>query len=191
MQRLKNIFFSLALIFFLGCLPEVDTIDPASIVEWENYTISDGLAGNQVNAITEDYLGNLWIATDNGVSKFDGTNFTNYTTSDGLAGDSVTSIIEYEPDLMVCGTNGGLSVMENGSWNYVDLGVFYKVISLGVDSDGYGWIGTDNYGLLLTDGVDFYQVWDDECLYCNMVNTMYLDSQGTMWFGTYDGLKSL
>jgi hypothetical protein len=40
---------------------------------WRTYTTYDGLAGNWVNHILRDTNGNLWFATGNGVSKYDGS----------------------------------------------------------------------------------------------------------------------
>lgn len=190
MKKLLRITILLLSTIIVACLPEVETIDPATIVEWENYTTSNGLAGNQVNAITADSEGNLWFATDNGVSKYDGTNFTNYRTPD-LINNYVTSVVEFEPGVMVFGTNGGLSILDNGNWDYMDLGAPYSVSSLGIDGDGIGWMGTFPYGLLVTDGDNFGQIWDDNCNDCNLINYLFLDSNNTMWLGTQGGLKSL
>lgn len=41
-----------------------------------NYTSADGLAGNFVNQILEDSRGFLWLATSEGLSRFDGNQFT-------------------------------------------------------------------------------------------------------------------
>ncbi|HJX70505.1 MAG TPA: two-component regulator propeller domain-containing protein [Bacteroidales bacterium] len=51
-----------------------------------NYTEKDGLSNNVVYGILEDNSGNLWLSTDNGLSRFDPVkkNFRNYYTSDGL-----------------------------------------------------------------------------------------------------------
>jgi ligand-binding sensor domain-containing protein len=54
-----------------------------------HYTIEDGLPSNQVFDVIQDDDGFLWIATDRGVSKFDGKKFINYTTSDGLLNNTV------------------------------------------------------------------------------------------------------
>jgi ligand-binding sensor domain-containing protein/signal transduction histidine kinase/DNA-binding response OmpR family regulator len=48
----------------------------------------DGLAGNTIQAITEDDYGNLWLTTESGVSSFDTEKkiFKNYDVNDGLQG---------------------------------------------------------------------------------------------------------
>ncbi len=178
---------------FAGCLPEVETIDPSTIVEWENYTSSDGLAGNRINSISSDSKGNLWLGTNNGASNYDGTNFTNYKRTDGLVNNFVTSIVEFEPDVTYFGTDGGLSILDHGSWSSISSiqGIPFGVLSMGIDSDGFIWFGTDVFGLLLTDGESLFQLWDDKCSECNEVNYIYRDAGNTMWFGTSGGLKAL
>ena len=54
-----------------------------------NYTQQNGLCNNVAYGIEEDTEGNLWISTDNGLSKFDPVNetFQNYFSSDGLLSD--------------------------------------------------------------------------------------------------------
>ena len=51
---------------------------------YTHYDISDGLAGSTVYCITQDKDGFIWVGTETGVSRFDGTHFRNYTTIDGL-----------------------------------------------------------------------------------------------------------
>jgi ligand-binding sensor domain-containing protein len=53
----------------------------------KNYTIDNGLPSNVILGILEDEGGNLWISTDNGLSKFNGRVFKNYTIKDGLPGN--------------------------------------------------------------------------------------------------------
>jgi signal transduction histidine kinase/FixJ family two-component response regulator len=50
------------------------------------FTTKDGLPGNTISAILEDARGYLWVATHDGLSRFDPRNrsFRNYSESDGL-----------------------------------------------------------------------------------------------------------
>jgi ligand-binding sensor domain-containing protein len=52
--------------------------------ELRQYTIADGLPSNYIYDLVEDNNGFLWIATDNGVSRFDGKYFKNFSIKDGL-----------------------------------------------------------------------------------------------------------
>src|SRR6201999_2146615 len=51
---------------------------------YTHYDIADGLAGSTVYCITQDKDGFIWLGTETGVSRFDGTHFHNFTTKDGL-----------------------------------------------------------------------------------------------------------
>lgn len=51
---------------------------------YTHYDISDGLAGSTVYCIAQDKDGFIWVGTETGVSRFDGTHFKNYSTADGL-----------------------------------------------------------------------------------------------------------
>ena len=51
---------------------------------YAHYDIGEGLAGSTVYCITQDKDGFIWVGTETGVSRFDGTHFLNFTTADGL-----------------------------------------------------------------------------------------------------------
>lgn len=58
------------------------------------YTTADGLARDGINRIVRDSHGFLWFATPEGVSRFDGYQFTNYTADQGLPRGAVNDVLE-------------------------------------------------------------------------------------------------
>ncbi|MEM0963366.1 MAG: two-component regulator propeller domain-containing protein [Bacteroidota bacterium] len=56
------------------------------------YGVAEGLPQATVRDIEQDHRGRLWLATDGGLSAFDGVEFTNYSVATGLPGNSVSSI---------------------------------------------------------------------------------------------------
>lgn len=71
--------------------------------------VVEGLGNMYVNEIEEDPYGNLWIANDGGLSKFDGQTLTNYGLLDGI-GAVVGTIARSEKDsIMWFGSSLGLS----------------------------------------------------------------------------------
>jgi len=58
-------------------------------INFDYFTEKEGLAGNTVYGILEDNHGDLWISTNNGLSKFDPVkrSFNNYDADDGLQGN--------------------------------------------------------------------------------------------------------
>lgn len=59
---------------------------------YTHYDIAEGLASTKAYCITEDSEGFIWVGTETGVSRFDGTHFTNFTTADGLTDIEVLQI---------------------------------------------------------------------------------------------------
>jgi len=89
---------------------------PYQVVYLKNYSASDGLPGSQVNYLMQDSKGFIWIATDKGVSRFDGQHFKNFTTADGLESNEAFRIAEdnYHRIFFYC-NNFRVCYYENGA----------------------------------------------------------------------------
>ena len=73
---------SVAILMFFACfLPQTHA---QSYSEVRTFTMADGLPSNHIYDLVEDNDGFLWIATDNGVARFDGKYFKNFSVKDGL-----------------------------------------------------------------------------------------------------------
>ena len=46
--------------------------------KFKTFTVKEGLPHNKVNRVKQDSKGFLWIATEGGLSRFDGFNFKNF-----------------------------------------------------------------------------------------------------------------
>lgn len=57
-----------------------------------HYDIKDGLPSTTVYDITQDKDGFIWLATENGLSKFDGIHFKTFTTRDGLPDNAILKV---------------------------------------------------------------------------------------------------
>jgi len=73
------------------------------------YGIADGLAGDSVTDIIQDGRGYLWIATTDGVSRFDGERFATYGSADGLPDARVHALLEGRDGTWWIATHGGLA----------------------------------------------------------------------------------
>ena len=61
---------------------------------FRNYSVTEGLAETTVNEIIQDFRGYLWLATNDGLSCYNGIKFTNYRTQKGMPGNRILSIVE-------------------------------------------------------------------------------------------------
>jgi ligand-binding sensor domain-containing protein len=75
MKKLYKVTFTV--LFLLSCFNGLFAQEEYPIRE---FTIKDGLPSMQVSFIYKDKLGHIWLATQNGISKYDGKKFINYKT---------------------------------------------------------------------------------------------------------------
>ncbi len=105
MRKYIHIFFSCLLITYFNTQAQTGHINFTSI------TTRDGLLSNSVNAILKDHYGLMWFGTDDGLNKFDGTNFTVYRYQPGdttsLRTNEVLALHEDRSGNLWIGTSGG------------------------------------------------------------------------------------
>lgn len=59
-----------------------------------NYTVDDGLPSSEIYHVMQDSKGYIWMATNFGVSRFDGNTFRNMDMQDGLPENTIFEIYE-------------------------------------------------------------------------------------------------
>jgi len=88
---------------------------------FKNYTVNDGLVCNFIRRIFQDSKGFLWIATWEGVSKFDGHSFTNFNTANGLSHNFVNDFYESKDGkLYVALNNGSIDIISDNQVTHTD-----------------------------------------------------------------------
>lgn len=90
----------------------------------QKYSFKEGLIQSTVKQIEEDNYGNLWLATNDGLSKFNGKTFSHYTTVNGLPSNEVSSLL-FVNDVVYIGTKKGFCAY-NG--NNIDNHPLYRKI---------------------------------------------------------------
>ena len=79
------------------------------------YTTADGLPDNVIFSVNQDSHGYLWIATANGLSRFDGKDFGNYGLSEGLPSLNVNGVYEDHLKKLWVFTRDGLALLKEDS----------------------------------------------------------------------------
>lgn len=94
---------------------------------FETWNSGNGLPVSDINAITQDPKGYLWIATEGGgVARFDGITFDHYTKQDGLLSDFV-SVLEWgEDSVLFIGTEKGLCFFDGIKFYQDSLGSQFR-----------------------------------------------------------------
>ncbi|WP_083629562.1 sensor histidine kinase [Tenacibaculum agarivorans] len=112
-----------------------------------HFTTNEGLPSNETYKVYEDAHHFIWIATDKGVSKYNGYEFINYTVEDGLGDNTIFNFYEDTLGrLWFLSFNGKLSYYFNGKIYAVDYDIHYNDIghikSLYLDAKNILWIGS-------------------------------------------------
>ncbi len=158
----------------------------------KNFTNLDGLPSNSIRAIFKDSRGLLWIGTDAGVCKFDGTEFTVYNYQDGLAGDKVWSITEDDDANLWFGCfGGGISKFDGKqfySFNNNDglVDNYVRVIKY-INSLDCIAIGTNKAISILSDSVFYNFSFENGSLKNRVIITSILQNDSSIVF--YDFLS--
>jgi len=150
---------------------------------WTTFTTTNGLVKNIVNCITVDALGYLWIGTNGGISKYDGQYWANYTSK------NVYSVAVDTKGYKWFATEEGILMFTGSSWyNYTyNYGLDYvRATAVAIDSIGNKWFGYDAFGGLRKMNNDTWNLYNDDILYFNRINSLAADSKG-IWVGTNGG----
>ena len=110
----------------------ISTITAQQLI-FKTYTVEDGLVANPVRRIFQDSRGFIWVATWEGLSKYDGHKFTNYTTANGLSHNMVNDMFESaDGKLYVAENNGTIDILQNNAiikkaaFKHVVINQFYS-----------------------------------------------------------------
>jgi len=99
---------------------------PPEQYAYTHYKLSDGLASNVVNNMVQDERGFLWLATNNGLQRFDGNNFITFNSDAGdaarLPSDEVTQVfLDTKGDLWVTTADNKVGVFNIHSYRYTEV----------------------------------------------------------------------
>lgn len=161
--------------------------------------IQDPLVKNQVETVCQDAYGFMWIGTDGGLHKSDGTNFELFTVAQGLPGNNILSLYEDMNKQLWVGTNEGVARFNR------KLNRFEHIPNVGnenedmlndnwirgiiEDSKGRLWITSESRGLFYWNEDHFTQFpTGSQAREINSIRTggLTLDTEGRIWVTTFD-----
>ena len=79
--------------------------------KWQNFTTKEGLAGNIVYSVAQDYNGEFWFGTNNGLSHYDGKTWETVTKDHGLLDNGVYAIAAVDNNQIWVGTRNGVALV--------------------------------------------------------------------------------
>jgi len=166
------------------------------------YDKKNGLSGNVVRSLLEDSKGRIWIGTDEGITVYNGLNFTNIGPEDSLSGNTVLALYEdTDNNIWAATDDGGVNKIriENNSTiieSFTEnegLGS-NSVFDIQQDNDGLIWLATMGGGISI---ISFHDDKNDSIKFditvleegaeipSALILSIEKDSNGDLYFGTY------
>ena len=172
----------------------VQALDPQrSLGEFGNqvWLTENGLPQNTVQAITQTRDGYLWIGTQEGLARFNGTGFTIFDKENTpqLKSNDIRALLQDRNGSLWISTSYGLLKFQNGTFKLLTTADGLPDNNTGAlteGADGSIWIATES-GLaryLYDSIVTSPKVAGD-------IQTLYTDQHGVVWIGTANGVLSL
>ena len=153
------IFFGLPIVFFLVIIDGyAQDISPQKI---KIFNQKSGLHDDYIFCMDEDPIGNIWLGTRTGCSKYDGYTFTQFSAKDGFTNKSVWAIhVDSNGDVWF-GTEGdGLYTFDGTTWSNVTTTQNIN----GLDNFFDGFIMEDSQGTIWGGGdiIQLFSYTDDQ-----------------------------
>ncbi|MEJ7558926.1 MAG: two-component regulator propeller domain-containing protein [Pedobacter sp.] len=155
----------------------------------QHFSTKNGLPSNNCYYSLQDSKGYIWIATDAGVSRFDGRVFENFSIDDGLPDNQILQLKEDRSGkIWFLALNGQISYFFNGKiYNQSNSELLRLlrfnsiVVSFFQDTKGRIWFGTNRNLLVMWDGKSImkYISANEDRQFIN--SFIHEDAQGKIW----------
>ncbi|MBI3578785.1 MAG: hypothetical protein HY089_05160, partial [Ignavibacteriales bacterium] len=164
----------------------------------DSWQTEQGLPQNSINAIVQTRDGYIWLATHDGLVRFNGVEFKIYNMENtpALKSNRMISLREDTKGNLWVGTeNGGLTRLKEGVFATFTLkeGLTWDIIpSVTEDKQGTLWVGTSAKGVIQFKDEKFSTPYSmKNGLADNAITHIYPDSKGNVWIGTGVGLNRI
>lgn len=207
-QKFSSQLYSLCLLLLIFALNSSKMDAQVTDLSFEHILSDKGLSQNTIHSVIQDREGFIWFATEDGLDKYDGYNFTVYKNDihdkNSISDNFIWTIFEDKSGILWIGTNsGGLSKFNRNTEKFVN----YKNIpgdstslsnnnvrTIVEDEDGILWIGTEGGGLNSFDKKTnkfvryLHNKNNPKSINNNNVLSVMEDNKGVLWVGNDGGL---
>ena len=149
------------------------------------YGQAEGLSNLVPLCILQDRSGFLWVGTQNGLFRYDGTRFEVFDSAQGLPSSRVLSLYEDSDGSLLVATTGGLARSSGNRFKAVRFAATTtRREGIATDAEGRLYVATDN-GLAVQnpEGISLLTAGSDPIAY-----SVFKDTGGTVWVGCGNSL---
>ncbi|NVO09616.1 MAG: SpoIIE family protein phosphatase [Bacteroidales bacterium] len=168
----------------------------SQLYNFTNYSLENGLPQSTIFTVFQDVRGYLWVGTESGVARFNGSQFTVFDRSSGLPGNIVRSIVEGPDGNIWVGTDMGIGIFNGTTWKKItskDGLLGSAVIKLVPDNKGRVWVATNDAGIDIVsfknDSLSIENINKKKGLSSDFVFDILHDSNGKSWIAMIGGIN--
>lgn len=167
------------------------------------FNVNNGLSSSRINSIRQDHEGYVWIATEDGLNRFDGNQFTVYrnipTDSTSLPNNSVKQVLEDSRHRLWITTMAGLCQYDRKTNSFISFRLFSEMQEELLGQVGYItedrnnniWISISSQGVMcmnLSQNTYTHYNTRNSLICSDHINCIFEDNAGIIWLGTEHGL---
>ncbi len=159
-----------------------------------HYSTKEGLVNNFIRAFLQSRDGSIWIATDEGVSRWRPQGIANYQMRDGLAYFSTRSLLEDRHGDIWIGTDRGVSRLHGDAFETDSVTKALqneKVWAIHEDSGGGLWFGTRTGGLYRWRSGSMTHYTVAQGLASNGIYELLEDGKDNLWMSGPNGISAV
>ena len=161
-------------------------------------TLEDGLSQVTINDLIKDQSGFIWIATANGLNRFDGKEFKHYKhiESDTLSisGNFINKLLEDKSGNIWVGTNGnGLNYYDQYKDVFHRIKLKYSqneneiISAITKDKNGIIWVASKTSGLHRLETINNELFSQDSYFSNQTLSGLLVDTNNNLWIGNFTG----
>ncbi|QSX30923.1 PAS domain-containing protein [Shewanella cyperi] len=195
-QRLGSVFLGLLLI----CC---SLLCQAALIRFETLEAEHGLSMNTVNDLLTDEQGYLWVATQAGLNRFDGSHFRVYSQSDAPYGPSANNIsqlyLSHRGQLWLVTENNDINLYHPQTDTFEVFGKAQglpgiRITAINEDAAGMLWLATAGDGIYVFSPesgkvVRHVRQEDGSGLASNHIHLLFSDKYQRLWLVAESGLQ--
>lgn len=165
------------------------------------FTVADGLPSSNIRSLAEDRFGYLWLASADGLARYDGRDFRTWRTENGLRDNALWAVhVDASNQLWVGTDSAGLVMLsaDRRNFRYFDQQAYpqmgsNRIWAVTSTADGAIWFGTENAGLYrlapdYTIRAFLPEAGNPRSLPSRAVGQLLVTDDGQLWVGTQNGV---
>jgi ligand-binding sensor domain-containing protein/signal transduction histidine kinase/CheY-like chemotaxis protein/AraC-like DNA-binding protein len=164
------------------------------------FNVDNGLSSSMVTAIHQDRSGFIWIATEDGLNRFDGIKFTVYrqdkANSGGVSSNFIQVLFEDHSGRMYTGSLHGLQYYDQAADSFRTIPLMIgqnkignvRVLAICQRKNGDILVGTSGHGIFKVErkGAQLFAKQMSLQVPSNLIIQLFEDSDRNLWVSTED-----